>query len=740
MKKLKMSLILLISSIAIWSLMQVTVYGENFYNSITNPTNTTKVYDGIDMQGWSGHITYTNNGNVNVSNGFILTYNAEFINNGKLTLTGNDDYINKHTTFSIGSGCSFKNTGTMKVSGYYNFGATESFENTGKLFISNIDNASLNGLNNTGIIVYGDNVRDAIIQNLKSKTTAPGQVMSQADYDNNYVPQDYTITYDLNGGNWINTPSSDISSYNDTSRTNYKFEIDAPFTNIARNLNKDGYTFAGWTCVEKGITSPTKYINIMTSWRENITLKAVWTPAKYYIYYHLDNGYFDSSITTPTINNSGDIPCTLYNIESADFTLPTPSKNGYTFDGWVLGVTGNKEMSVTITRGTTGDYAYTAKWIPNGNIPYKINVFYMDKNGQYSATPYKVVDLTGVVDTQANIPTTTYNRVGYTYDDTKSKNSGMIAGDGSLVLNMYYKLNEYNINFYNNDGTTKLYSYKGLYGTAIQYSGDPLTYSDSDYNYTFKGWANLPNQKYAINDIGNITGDKNFYAIIEKEAKFCIVSLDDVTGFKKPSNSKIRINKGENFEIKLYLENDNYYIGTEKWINLVYKSLWVRSKTNGLKLGTDYTITFEGYGKPAVISIPNVREDLTITFTANYHDEHLCSHKQDTVKKEATYTETGIVVHTCYKCGKIYEGTIPMLKPEENNDDKKDDKQDKKEDKKDDKKEDTSKKEQNTNNNDTTNNPKTGESSNIYAWIVTFILSGLTLIGTVIYRIKNASK
>ena len=81
-----------------------------------------------------------------------------------------------------------------------------------------------------------------------------------------------------------------------------------------------------------------------------------------------------------------------------------------------------------------------------------------------------------------------------------------------------------------------------------------------------------------------------------------------------------------------------------------------------------------------------------------------------------------------------------MLKPEENNDDKKDDKQDKKEDKKDDKKEDTSKKEQNTNNNDTTNNPKTGESSNIYAWIVTFILSGLTLIGTVIYRIKNASK
>ena len=103
--------------------------------------------------------------------------------------------------------------------------------------------------------------------------------------------------------------------------------------------------------------------------------------------------------------------------------------------------------------------------------------------------------------------------------------------------------------------------------------------------------------------------------------------------------------------------------------------MWVRGENKGLRLGQDYAITFAGYGKPAVISIPNITEDLTITFTANYHKEHVCTHKQDIVKKEATYTETGIKVQTCYKCGKTFEETIAMLEPEENNDDKKDNEQ-----------------------------------------------------------------
>ena len=734
MKRLKISLILIISSIVIWSLMHVNVYGVSFAKSITNLVGATKTYDGFDMWGISGHIEYINNGTVNVSNGFNLSQDSDFINNGELTLTGNYP-TNPLATFYISNGCSLENAGTMRVSGYYNFGAVNTFINTGKLFLSNIANANCDGLNNTGIIVYADDMNYDIIRKLKSKTTAPGQVMSQTEYNNGYAPSNYTITYDLSGGSWINTPSSDIFSYDDTGSYYYKFETHAPFVNIASNLKKDGYNFVGWTCTEKGINSPSKYIDLITSWKSNITLKAVWEPTNYNIYYYLDNGYFDSSITTPIINNSGSIPTTSYNIESADFTLPTPSKNGYTFDGWILGGTTTKNMTVTIARGTQGDKSYTATWIPNGNIPYTVNVFYMDKNGNYSTTPDKVVNLTGEVDTQADIPETTYNKSGYTYDNTISTNSGMIAGDGSLVLNMYYKLNEYDVTFYNNDGTTKLYSYKGYYGTTIKYLGASLTYSDSDYDYTFKEWATEPNAKYGTNDLGPITGNKNFYAIIDKKAKFCIVSFDDITGFKKPSNSKIRINKGEKFEIELYLENDNYYIGSAQWINLIYKRLWVRSENKGLKLDQDYTITFAGYGKPAVISIPNVTEDLTITFTANYHKEHVCTHKQDTVKKEATYTETGIKVHTCYKCGKTFEETIAMLEPEKNNDDKKDSEQKENNDKKD----DNSKTEQNTNSNNT-NNPKTGESSNIFAWITTFLLSSFALIGTVIYRRKNASK
>ena len=76
-----------------------------------------------------------------------------------------------------------------------------------------------------------------------------------------------------------------------------------------------------------------------------------------------------------------------------------------------------------------------------------------------------------------------------------------------------------------------------------------------------------------------------------------------------------------------------------------------------------------------------------------------------------------------------------MLEPEKNNDDKKDNEQKENNDKND----DNSKTEQNTNSKNT-NNPKTGESSNIFVWITTFLLSSFALIGTVIYRRKNASK
>ncbi len=140
--------------------MQVNVYGESFSRSIINQVGETKTYNGFYMSG----STYNNNGTVKVSKGFDLSTNSDFINNGELTATGNFP-TNPFETFGISGGCSLKNTGTMRLSGYYNFGIYGTFENTGKLFLSNIENVSCSGLNNTGMIVYADDMAYDIVQN-----------------------------------------------------------------------------------------------------------------------------------------------------------------------------------------------------------------------------------------------------------------------------------------------------------------------------------------------------------------------------------------------------------------------------------------------------------------------------------------------------------------------------------------------------------------------------------------------
>ena len=114
-----------------------------------------------------------------------------------------------------------------------------------------------------------------------------------------------------------------------------------------------------------------------------------------------------------------------------------------------------------------------------------------------------------------------------------------------------------------------------------------------------------------------------------------------------------KLKKGEDFSINLYLASEKYYVGTEQW-GLTFNELFVEGKDGkGLKLGTDFTYSFDGYGKPVVFSIPNVTKDLNITFKACYHETHDYNPEFDVIKENATCSKEGEVLRTCYKCGKV---------------------------------------------------------------------------------------
>ena len=633
----------------IFTALPISVSASTLYYGKTINSGETYTDTSFEMWCWYGNETFTNNGTVNISNGFTLGYQASFVNNSEFTFTGSN------STFGVSSGCSFQNNGTARISGCYNLGLEDSFVNTGTLYLSDISNFNVSGVVNTGKIVCGNGVPDRLIGALKEKSSGDGTVVKEGETTPSTSTR-YTITYDLNGGHWKNTPDESIYSYyyktNDATPY-YKIGFDEPFDTLNSNLERDNYDFIGWTCDKDSSQTPSKYLDIMTNWQSNITLTAHWQPKQQYVYYYLDGGVFSDDITTPEIikHDSG-ISYSLFNVESDNFTLPTPTKPGYDFIGWGVGGTSDVYSTVTITKGTVGNQSYTAKWKANGNTPYTVNIYYMDKNGQYQETPDRIKTEIGATDTTATVPDSAYIKNGFSFDTTKSSNSGTITGDGKLQLSLYYARDQYDITFKSYDGSETLYSYKGYYDTKIEFKGDEPAIEDEDYNYTFTGWSTNKNSQHPLS-LGTIVESQTFYAAFEKEATFCLITFADTTGFAPLENTTYKLKKGEDFSINLYLANEKYYIGTEQW-GLTFNELFVEVKDGkSLKLGTDFTYSFDGYGKPVVFSIPNVTKDLNITFKACYHETHDYNPEFDVTKENATCAKEGEVLRTCYKCGKV---------------------------------------------------------------------------------------
>ena len=150
-----------------------------------------------------------------------------------------------------------------------------------------------------------------------------------------YTPVDYAITYNLAGGS--------ISGQ----KTSYNIET-ANFT--LPTPTRSGYTFAGWTGT--GLSSVAKTVTVAKGSTGTRSYTATWSPANYTITYNLDGGSVSGQKTS-------------YNIETTDFTLPTPSKTGYTFLGWTGTGLSSATKTVTVAKGSTGNRSYTANWSIN---------------------------------------------------------------------------------------------------------------------------------------------------------------------------------------------------------------------------------------------------------------------------------------------------------------------------------------------------------------------------------------
>lgn len=82
----------------------------------------------------------------------------------------------------------------------------------------------------------------------------------------------------------------------------------------------------------------------------NCTIYAKWTPVEYSI------SYYDGA------NRIRDLMPNAYNAETETFTLPTPVKEGYVFDGWYADAAYTGEAKTKVEKGSTGNMTLYAKF------------------------------------------------------------------------------------------------------------------------------------------------------------------------------------------------------------------------------------------------------------------------------------------------------------------------------------------------------------------------------------------
>ena len=247
--------------------------------------------------------------------------------------------------------------------------------------------------------------------------TIPKGSTGDKRYIENWELTEYNITMDLNGGS-----GQEKVVY---TMTDEDFELPTP--------TRHGYEFVGWT--GEGITTPQTSVIIPKGSTGNKAYTANWQVIKYTIITLLEGG------------NAGSSGAYAYTVEET-FTLPTPTRKGYTFFGWTgEGIT-TPQPNVTIPKGSTGDKTYIENWVLKG---YYIT---MDLNG--GSGKEKVIYT--ITDEDFELPTPTrngYEFVGWTGEGITTPQTSVKIPKGSTGNKAYtanWKVIEYTITLDTNGG------------------------------------------------------------------------------------------------------------------------------------------------------------------------------------------------------------------------------------------------------------------------------------------------
>lgn len=199
-----------------------------------------------------------------------------------------------------------------------------------------------------------------------------------------------------------------------------------------------------------------------------------------------------------------------------------PTKAGYIFDCWINDSTGKPDTIPTFMPVT--NTSFTAKWIPQGDTPYKVIVKYNDvTNGNEPTTkefPFKgttgskvKISITNSATAEPGVITHNVSDFfvkHYKLDTTTIANQVLeatIAADGSTKLVLEYIPVNYKVTFTaaGKVVSTKEVQYFKHANTVVPTDSDMHTYFATELpGYTFKGWEP---------QLNTVTGDVEYKAL-----------------------------------------------------------------------------------------------------------------------------------------------------------------------------------------------------------------------------------
>ncbi|MBO5076448.1 MAG: InlB B-repeat-containing protein [Clostridia bacterium] len=246
------------------------------------------------------------------------------------------------------------------------------------------------------------------------------------------------------------------------SQTSSKVSVGSNYGSLP-TPTRTGYTFDGWYTAASGGIKVTSGSGVSNT--SNHTLYAHWNPNSYTVTLNANGGSVSSGSKS-------------VKYDATYGTLPVPTRNGYSFDGWFT-EDGTAVTSSTVVK-TAANHTLYAAWLGEG-----LNVSFDANGGSVSQTSKSVT----FDSTYGSLPTPT--RTGYSFDGwftaasggTKVTSSTKVTNSSNHKLYAHWTANKYTVSLNSAGGSisqsSKEVTFDSTYGTL-----PPPTRT----GYTFGGW------------------------------------------------------------------------------------------------------------------------------------------------------------------------------------------------------------------------------------------------------------